>query len=182
MTNMKSSLLLLLIVPTTTCAAFVVRQLTLQGGSGTGTTMTAQHAFKPLTQLESFSPTLMKKDYRSTAGATTKQGSNNYSEGKAIAEHGKEGSGDLLRRPRNAMTRKKWGVDNVCADEYWFDKRIHTFGNVGLGGAIHAAMAPIATKIIDIKAYDGIDVRSEVSVCGTLGAANVLRGEYMNTY
>lgn len=40
---------------------------------------------------------------------------------------------------------------------------IHTFGNMGFGGAFHAAMAPLATKLIDLKAYDGVDVRKKVS-------------------
>ena len=39
---------------------------------------------------------------------------------------------------------------------------IHTFGNMGLGGAFHAIMAPLATKIIDSAAYDGEDVRKKV--------------------
>ena len=31
--------------------------------------------------------------------------------------------------------------------EYWSRPDIHTFGNMGVGGALHAAMAPIATKV-----------------------------------
>ena len=34
-----------------------------------------------------------------------------------------------------------------CMFEYWSRPDIHTFGNVGFGGAVHAAMAPIATKV-----------------------------------
>jgi hypothetical protein len=30
---------------------------------------------------------------------------------------------------------------------YWCRPDIHTLGNVGLGGALHAAMAPLATKV-----------------------------------
>jgi hypothetical protein len=58
--------------------------------------------------------------------------------------------------------RNKWGVDNQYANEYWFDKRIHTLGNHGFWGAVHAALAPISTKVIDMAAYDGIDIRKEV--------------------
>ncbi len=34
-----------------------------------------------------------------------------------------------------------------CMFEYWSRPDIHTFGNVGFGGAVHAAMAPLATKV-----------------------------------
>jgi SAM-dependent methyltransferase len=42
---------------------------------------------------------------------------------------------------------------------YWRDPRIHNLGNTGLGGVVHAAIAPLATKIIDHAAYGGVDVR-----------------------
>jgi hypothetical protein len=64
---------------------------------------------------------------------------------------------------READSHKKWGVDNEYQCEYWSDTRIHTLGNVGFMGALHAAMAPISTKMIDILAYDGIDIRQKVS-------------------
>lgn len=47
--------------------------------------------------------------------------------------------------------------------DYWSRPDIHTFGNTGPGGAFHAAMAPLATKIIDWKAYDGEDVRRSIA-------------------
>lgn len=62
----------------------------------------------------------------------------------------------------NLVRRPKWGVDNTCPSEYWFDDRIHTLGNHGFWGALHAAMAPLSTKIIDLAAYDGIDIRKQV--------------------
>ena len=34
-----------------------------------------------------------------------------------------------------------------CPFDYWCRPDIHTLGNVGLGGALHAAMAPLATKV-----------------------------------
>jgi hypothetical protein len=58
--------------------------------------------------------------------------------------------------------RTKWGVDNTCPGEYWFDSRIHTLGNHGFWGAVHAALAPASTAIIDVAAYDGIDIRRQV--------------------
>jgi hypothetical protein len=65
---------------------------------------------------------------------------------------------------RHALDRKKWGIDKDHANEYWFDKRIHTLGNTGFGGAFHAALAPVSTKLIDLAAYDGKDIRQDVSV------------------
>jgi hypothetical protein len=61
---------------------------------------------------------------------------------------------------KKAVAHKKWGVDE---DEYWFDARIHTLGNVGFTGALHAASAAFATKVIDVNAYNGVDVRQQVS-------------------
>jgi ubiquinone/menaquinone biosynthesis C-methylase UbiE len=55
------------------------------------------------------------------------------------------------------------GADAPAHVEYWSRPDIHTFGNMGLGGAFHAALAPLATKIIDWKAYDGVDVRKSIS-------------------
>ena len=58
------------------------------------------------------------------------------------------------------------GIDKAASDyvdEYWYNPTIHTFGNVGLLGGLHAALAPISTKIIDQVAYGGQDVRSVAS-------------------
>ena len=44
---------------------------------------------------------------------------------------------------------------------YYRDPRIHGFGNFGLGGRIHAEIAPKITRIIDQVAYDGINIRDE---------------------
>jgi hypothetical protein len=67
----------------------------------------------------------------------------------------------------HAQVRKRWGMDLasiIDENEYWDDPRIHTFGNAGFRGAIHAALAPVSTKVIDIVAYDGQDIRSIVRV------------------
>jgi len=45
---------------------------------------------------------------------------------------------------------------------YWNDPRIHNLGNTGLGGTVHATIAPIVTKIIDTITYDGRDIRKEI--------------------
>ena len=60
-------------------------------------------------------------------------------------------------------SRTKWGTDYDHPEEYWFDDRIHTLGNTGFSGAVHAALAPFSTKIIDVAAYHGVDVRLKVS-------------------
>ena len=65
---------------------------------------------------------------------------------------------------RHATERKRWGIDNTNIDEYWNDPRIHSLGNVGLGGVVHALLAPFSTKLIDVLAYDGADVRHLVSI------------------
>lgn len=45
---------------------------------------------------------------------------------------------------------------------YPFDPRIHNFGNIGFKGAIHAELAPLFTKVIDYKAYNGRNIRQEI--------------------
>jgi hypothetical protein len=65
---------------------------------------------------------------------------------------------------KKASAHKKWGVDDTHEAEYWFDTRIHTLGNgVGITGGLHAASAAFATKLIDVKAYNGVDIRQQVN-------------------
>mmetsp|Transcript_2962 Transcript_2962/g.8617 ORF Transcript_2962/g.8617 Transcript_2962/m.8617 type:complete len:266 (-) Transcript_2962:447-1244(-) len=45
---------------------------------------------------------------------------------------------------------------------YWFNPKIHNLGNVGVMGAIHALVAPLATHLIDRLAYGGADARKLV--------------------
>ena len=45
---------------------------------------------------------------------------------------------------------------------YPYDTRIHTLGNIGLTGKLHAEIAPLATKIIDITAYNNRNIRKEL--------------------
>ena len=56
--------------------------------------------------------------------------------------------------------------------KYNFDPRIHNFGNVGFGGRMHAMLAPIAERVIDVVAYDGEDVRTALH--GRLDAGTVV--------
>jgi hypothetical protein len=80
-----------------------------------------------------------------------------------LAEIGKSIAAQRFAKPRHADSRKKWGVDNTECCEYWYDSRIHTLGNIGFLGAVHAALAPLSTKIIDNVAYDGQNVRGFVA-------------------
>ena len=69
---------------------------------------------------------------------------------------------------RELALRKRWkiGVDNAATDyenEYWFNPTIHNFGNIGFLGTIHAVLAPVSTKVIDVLAYDGENIRDRVS-------------------
>lgn len=48
-------------------------------------------------------------------------------------------------------------------DEWWYNPVIHSFGNTGNLGKIHAKLAPYITKTIDKTAYSGRDVRYEIS-------------------
>ena len=45
---------------------------------------------------------------------------------------------------------------------YYMDPRIHSMGNHGPIGKIHADIAPIFTKIIDKVAYNDRDIRKEI--------------------
>jgi len=64
---------------------------------------------------------------------------------------------------RPTASRHNWGAGKTYESEYWRDPRIHTFGNVGFWGSIHAFLAPLSTKIIDVLAYEGTDIRQVVA-------------------
>ena len=69
------------------------------------------------------------------------------------------------KHTRTAVKRQRWGVDKAHQDEYWFDNRIHSMGNIGFSGAVHAFLSPFATKLIDMLSYEGQDVRHMVRTC-----------------
>ena len=60
----------------------------------------------------------------------------------------------LLILTVNTATRAK--------SKYYYDPRIHNFGNIGLGGQIHSLLAPYATKLIDDKCYNSVNIRQEI--------------------
>jgi ubiquinone/menaquinone biosynthesis C-methylase UbiE len=43
--------------------------------------------------------------------------------------------------------------------KYYYDRRIHNFGNIGLCGQLHSLVAPYATKLIDDKCYNSVNIR-----------------------
>merc|ERR1719502_1461711 len=51
---------------------------------------------------------------------------------------------------------------DVAAVPYWYDPRIHVWGNIGLRGMCHALLAPAFTALLDRVSYDGLDVRKQV--------------------
>lgn len=51
---------------------------------------------------------------------------------------------------------------NSPKTKYYYDPRIHNFGNIGLGGRIHSLVAPYATKLIDDKCYNSINIRQAI--------------------
>ena len=69
----------------------------------------------------------------------------------------------LIPPRKDAMPRTIFGLDNMPT-EYWFNNKIHTFGNTGMWGGVHAALAPFATRVIDDAAYEGKNARSIVSI------------------
>lgn len=65
-------------------------------------------------------------------------------------------------RPQKPVPRKLFGFDGEPT-EYWFHNKIHTFGNTNVFGGFHAACGPIATRLIDDLAYEGVNVRSVIA-------------------
>ena len=45
---------------------------------------------------------------------------------------------------------------------YYYNPQIHNFGNIGLGGKIHANIANFATKQIDNIRYNNRNIRQEI--------------------
>jgi hypothetical protein len=74
-----------------------------------------------------------------------------------------DGPSKHLKSGRRRWERGIRYVRHKSPHEYWFDQRIHTLGNTGVTGALHAAITTLSTKVIDVLAYDGMDIRKEVS-------------------
>ena len=65
------------------------------------------------------------------------------------------------------------GAEGPHAAEYWYDPRIHEWGNIGLSGQAAAALAPLATLAIDALAYNGENLRA--TACEKYAAARRAR-------
>ena len=50
-------------------------------------------------------------------------------------------------------------IPSTPKTKYYYDVRIHNFGNIGLGGKIHSLLAPYATTMIDNKCYKSVNIR-----------------------
>lgn len=74
---------------------------------------------------------------------------------------------------------------------YYFDRRIHNLGNIGLKGKIHAETALISTRVIDIIRYNGRNIRKEImepyqgktilDLCCGIGVSTVENGIGVDT-
>ena len=51
---------------------------------------------------------------------------------------------------------------SIKPTKYYYDSRIHNFGNIGLGGQLHALLAPHATTLIDNKCYNSVNIRQKI--------------------
>lgn len=80
-----------------------------------------------------------------------------------IIEHVETAEQVSLVPKKPAASRTKWGIDKTGEGEYWFDSRIHSLGNVGILGGLHAAVAPMSTLLIDNVAYNGRNMRFQVA-------------------
>ena len=45
---------------------------------------------------------------------------------------------------------------------YYYDNRIHSLGNIGIGGKIHSELSPFSTKVINYLRYNNVDIRKEI--------------------
>jgi len=45
---------------------------------------------------------------------------------------------------------------------YYYNPKIHSLGNVGFGGKIHALAAPFARRMIDHISYNGVNIRKDI--------------------
>ena len=53
-------------------------------------------------------------------------------------------------------------VDSYNPKYYYMDPRMHSLGNHGIGGSIHAQLAPLFTHNIDRIAYRGLNIRKKL--------------------
>lgn len=68
-----------------------------------------------------------------------------------------------LHEELSAATKTPLPID-PGPPNYWFHPKMHTFGNHGPLGALHATLAPLATTLIDVAAYNGDNVRDDIAM------------------
>jgi len=69
-------------------------------------------------------------------------------------------SADARRSAGRAAFRPSAGR---ASSDYWRDVRIHRLGSTGLLGHLHALVARPITRVIDVAAYDGLDIRRQLT-------------------
>jgi SAM-dependent methyltransferase len=53
-------------------------------------------------------------------------------------------------------------ISILGAVPYYYNPKIHSLGNIGFGGKIHALAAPFARRIIDQISYNGVNIRKDI--------------------
>jgi len=101
-------------------------------------------------------PNIRKSGPQKAAPVATRRKIND----SAAVEDGIGQKVSVAKLGRASQRKNRRIIDDGAKElEYWNDDRIHTLGNIGFFGAIHAVLAPFSTKIIDIVAYNGTDIR-----------------------
>ena len=53
-------------------------------------------------------------------------------------------------------------ISILGAVPYYYNPKIHSLGNIGVGGKIHAFTAPFARRMIDHISYKGVNIRKDI--------------------
>lgn len=79
----------------------------------------------------------------------------------------------------------------VLAFPYYYNPNIHNLGNIGIGGKIHATLAPVARRMIDHISYNGVDIRKDImseyrdmkvlDMCCGIGDSTIKHGTGIDT-
>lgn len=70
---------------------------------------------------------------------------------------------DVVESKGFSLPRSLARWKNQGPRRYWYHPQIHTLGNTGVLGALHSALCPVCTYIIDVAAYAGENVRQRVA-------------------
>ncbi len=79
----------------------------------------------------------------------------------------------------------------VSSLPYYYNPNIHNLGNIGIGGKIHATLAPVARRMIDHISYNGVDIRKDImseyrdmkilDMCCGIGDSTIKHGTGIDT-